>query len=194
MALREGSAQAGESRQRQRLRAGLVVAQVAVSFVLLVGAGLMIESLYRISAVPLGYRSDNVLTAAYFGNFSRMNTPAEAHRVQGRILETLRSTPGVRAAALTNAVPQASVTPGQAIVTVEGRPAADGLRLEADPNVASDGYFDLLEVKMLGGRDFRASDTPTVRPSRSSTGRWRPSGAAAIRSAAGSRWDPRRIV
>ena len=157
--LREGSAQAGESRQRQRLRAGLVVAQVAVSFVLLVGAGLMIQSLYRIAAVPLGYRSDNVLTAAYFGNFSRMNTPAEAHRVQARILETLRSTPGVRAAALTNAVPQASVTPGQVIVTIEGRPAADGLRLEADPNVASDGYFDLLEVKRLGGRDFQASDT-----------------------------------
>ena len=126
VSLREGSAQAGESRQRQRVRAGLVVAQVAVSFVLLVGAGLMIQSLYRIASVPLGYRSDNVLTAAYFGNFSRMSTPAEAHRVQARILETLRSTPGVRAAALTNAVPQASVTPGQVIVAVEGRPAADG--------------------------------------------------------------------
>jgi predicted permease len=119
----------------------------------------MIQSLYRIAAVPLGYRSDNVLTAAYFGNFSRMNTPAEAHRVQARILEALRSTPGVRAAALTNAVPQASVTPGQVIVTIEGQPAADGLRLEADPNAASDGYFDLLEVKRLGGRDFQASDT-----------------------------------
>jgi putative ABC transport system permease protein len=158
-ALREGSAQAGESRQRQRLRAGLVVAQVAVSFVLLVGAGLMIQSLWRIASVPLGYRSANVLTAAYFGNFSRMNTTAEAHRVQARILETLRATPGVRAAALTNAVPQASVTPGQVIVTIEGRPAADGLRLEADPNVASDGYFDLLDVKRLGGRDFQAGDT-----------------------------------
>ena len=83
VALRDGSAQAGDSLQKQRLRAGLVVAQVAVSFVLLVGAGLMIESLYRFSSVPLGYRSDHVLTAAYFGNFSRMNTPAEAHRVQG---------------------------------------------------------------------------------------------------------------
>jgi predicted permease len=158
-ALREGSAQAGESRQRQRLRAGLVVAQVAVSFVLLVGAGLMIQSLWRLASVPLGYRSDNVLTAAYFGNFSRMNTAAEAHRVQARILETLRATPGVRAAALTNAVPQASVSPGQVIVTIEGRPAPDGLRLEADPNVASDGYFDLLEVRLLGGRDFQAGDT-----------------------------------
>jgi predicted lysophospholipase L1 biosynthesis ABC-type transport system permease subunit len=97
------------------------VAQVAVSFVLLVGAGLMIQSLYRIASVPLGYHGENVTTAAYFGNFSRMNTAAEAHRVQARILETLRSTPGVRAAALTNAVPQASVTPGQVIVTVEGR-------------------------------------------------------------------------
>jgi predicted permease len=162
--LREGSAQAGESRQKQRLRAGLVVAQVAVSFVLLVGAGLMIQSLYRYASVPLGYRSENVLTAAYFGNFSRMNTAAEAHRVQGRILETLRSTPGVRAAALTNAVPQVSVTPGQVIVTVDGRPAADGLRLEADPNIASDGYFDLLEVRLLGGRDFNAGDTPDSPP------------------------------
>jgi putative ABC transport system permease protein len=162
--LREGSAQAGESRQRQRLRAGLVVAQVAVSFVLLVGAGLMIQSLYRIASVPLGYRSDNVMTAAYFGNFSRMSTAAEAHRVQGRMLETLRATPGVRAAALTNAVPQASVTPGQVIVTVEGQPAADGVRLEADPNIASDGYFDLLEVKRLGGRDFAPTDTADAPP------------------------------
>jgi hypothetical protein len=70
----------------------------------------------------------------------------------------------VRAAALTNAVPQASVTPGQVVVTVEGRPAADGVRLEADPNVASDGYFDLLEVKVLGGRDFRESDTAGAPP------------------------------
>ena len=162
--LREGSAQAGESRQRQRVRAGLVVAQVAVSFVLLVGAGLMIQSLHRLASVPLGYRTENVTTAAYFGNFSRMTTAAEAHRVQARILETLRATPGVRAAALTNAVPQASVTPGQVIVTVEGRPAADGVRLEADPNVASDGYFDLLEVKRLGGRDFGESDTADSLP------------------------------
>ena len=50
VALRDGSAQAGDSLQKQRLRAGLVVAQVAVSFVLLVGAGLMIESLYRFSS------------------------------------------------------------------------------------------------------------------------------------------------
>ncbi len=194
-ALREGSAQAGESRQRQRLRAGLVVAQVAVSFVLLVGAGLMIQSLYRLASVPLGYRSDNVLTAAYFGNFSRMNTAAEAHRVQARILETLRATPGVRAAALTNAVPQASVTPGQVIVTVEGRPTADGLRLEADPNVASDGYFDLLEVPLLGGRDFRASDTLDGAPRRHrQPGDVRSSGAAAIRLAGGSRSGRRRTA
>ena len=164
VSLREGSAQTGDSRQSQRLRAGLVVAQVAVSFVLLVGAGLMIQSLYRIASVPLGYRTDHVTTAAYFGNFSRMNTAAEAHRVQARILETLRATPGVRAAALTNAVPQASVVPGQTIVTIEGRAAAEGLRLEADPNVASDGYFDLLEVKQLAGRDFRPGDTLDAPP------------------------------
>jgi putative ABC transport system permease protein len=111
--------------------------------------------------VPLGYRSQGVLTAAYFGNFSRMSTPTEAHRVQGLILDNLRRDPGIRAAALTNAVPQVSVTPGQVIITVEGRQTPEGVRLEADPNVSSEGYFDLLDVRMLAGRDFRTTDTLT---------------------------------
>ena len=157
--MRDGGAQSGEGRQKNRLRSALVVAQVAVSFVLLVGAGLMIESFYRYQAVPLGYRSEGVLTAAYFGNFSRMSTPAEAFRVQGLILDNLRANPAVRNAALTNAVPQVSVTPGQVSVTVEGRQTTEGVRLEADPNVSSEGYFDLLDVRLLAGRDFRVTDT-----------------------------------
>ena len=156
--MRDGGAQSGDGVTRQRLRSALVVAQVAVSFVLLVGAGLMINSFYLLTSVPLGYRTDGVMTAAYFGNFSRMSTPAEAHRVQGQILQSLRTGPNVRAA-LTNAVPQVSVTPGQLVISVQGRTAPDGVRWEADPNVSSDGYFDLLNVRMLGGRDFRASDT-----------------------------------
>jgi predicted permease len=160
--MRDGGAQAGDGVGRNRLRSALVVAQVAVSFVLLVGAALLIESLYRLSAVPLGYQSDGVITAAYFGNFSRMQTPEEAHRVQASILETLRSTPGIRAAALTNAVPQVSATPGQTPFAIEGRTPRDGVRLEADPNISSDGYFDLLGVRLLAGRDFRRSDTLTA--------------------------------
>ena len=162
--MRDGGAQAGDGVRRHRVRSALVVAQVAVSFVLLVGAALLIESLYRLSAVPLGYQSDAVMTAAYFGNFSRMQTTEEAHRVQGLILERLRATPGIRAAALTNAVPQISATPGQTPFEIEGRTARDGVRLEADPNTSSEGYFDLLGVRLLAGRDFRPADTLQAPP------------------------------
>jgi predicted permease len=162
--MRDGGAQAGDGARRHRVRSALVVAQVAMSFVLLVGAALLIESLYRLSAVPLGYQSRGVMTAAYFGNFSRLQGLEEANRVQGLMLDRLRATPGVRAAAITNAVPQVSATPGQTPFAIEGRAPRDGVRLEADPNTSSAGYFDLLGVRLLAGRDFRPSDTPQAPP------------------------------
>lgn len=158
-AIRDGGSQAGEGTTRHRLRAALVVGQIAVSFVLLVGAALLLQSFYRLAAVPLGYRSDDVMTASYGGNFSRMATPAEARRVQGAILEKLRSSPGVRSAAVTNAVPQSNIVPLVRAFTIEGRTPREGIRLEADGNIASGGYFDLLGIRLLGGRDFRSSDT-----------------------------------
>ena len=68
--MRDGGSQAGESGGRQRLRGVLVVAQVAVSFILLVGAALLLQSFYRLSAVRLGYETDRVMTAAVFGKAS----------------------------------------------------------------------------------------------------------------------------
>jgi predicted permease len=151
-AIRDGASQAGEAAGRQRLRAGLVVAQVAVSFVLLVGAALLLESFYRMSSVPPGYETRRVMTAAIFGNFSRTpDYPA--------ILERLRSAPGVRAAAITNAIPQRVAQPTPITFTVDGRPPQDGRRLVANANLASDGYFDALDVPLVSGRDFRSGDT-----------------------------------
>ncbi len=161
--MRDGLAQGGDSAKRQRVRAVLVVAQVAVSFVLLVGAALLLESLYRLSAVPLGYEGDRVITASYFGNFSRMQTPAEAHRVQHSMLDRLRATPGVVQAAITNAVPQTAAATDPAIA-IDGRAARPGIRLEADPSIASAGYFDVLGVRLREGRDFRPTDTLEAPP------------------------------
>ena len=163
--MRDDSAQSGEGHGRHRLRAGLVIAQVAVSFVLLVGASLLLESFRRLSAVPLGYQTDHVMTAAYFGNFSRTSTPADALRLSNNVLEQLRAAPGVKSAALTNAVPQlANLQPFPQPFTIEGQPPSDR-RLEADLNAASDGYFATLGIPLIAGRDIRSSDTseaPTV--------------------------------
>jgi predicted permease len=162
--MRDGAAQAGDSRGRRRFRASLVVAQIAVSFVLLVGAALLLESFYRLSSVPLGHDTDRVITAAYFGNFSRMSSAQEAARVQTAFLERLRATPGVLAAAVTNAVPQSNIVPFPQTFTIEGQPPRDDLRLEADANVASEGYFDALGIRLRAGRDFREGDTAAATP------------------------------
>jgi putative ABC transport system permease protein len=153
--MRTGGAQSGDTPGRQYVRSTLVVAQVAVSCVLLVGAGLLIESAYRLAAEPLGFRGDRVLTAAYFGNFSQ-SQPLEFN---ARMLDRVRAIPGVLAAATTNAVPQTAITPGVFAFEVEGRATPAGVRRVTDPNVASDGYFDVLEIDRISGRDFSIGDT-----------------------------------
>ena len=155
--MRDGGAQAGDGAKRHRVRSGLVVAQVAVSFVLVIGAALLLQSFYRLSSVPLGYRTNQVMTATIFGNFSVGNTDEDALRLQSGILERLRSAPGIRAAALTNAVPQANIAPASLPLEIEGM-STDGEIREVDPNFVSDSYFDVLDVPILAGRDFRMSD------------------------------------
>jgi predicted permease len=162
-AIRDGAAQAGEGAGRQRLRSGLVVAQVAVSFILLTGAALLLESFYRRASIPLGYDTERVMTAAIFGNFTRV-TNTNALEVQTRILERLRSSPGVRSAAMTTAVPQRVNQPVPATITIVGRPASPDRRMTANGNVASDRYFETIDVPMLAGRDFRSSDGPPPAP------------------------------
>jgi putative ABC transport system permease protein len=155
--MRDGASQGGDSAGKQRVRAGLVVAQVGVSFVLLVGAALLLESFYRLSSVPLGYETDRVMTAAIFGNFSRNTTPQDALRTYTGILERLRSSPGIRHAAITNVIPQSNLTPFPQPIRLEGI-VTEG-RLEAERRIVSDGYFDALGIPLLAGRDVRESDT-----------------------------------
>jgi putative ABC transport system permease protein len=70
-ALKQGGSQAGNSSGRKRMQGALIVAQVAVSVVLLVGAGLLLASFYRLQKVETGYRSQGVLAAQVYGNFSK---------------------------------------------------------------------------------------------------------------------------
>jgi predicted permease len=166
-AVRDGAAQAGEGAGRHRLRAGLVVAQVGVSFVLLVGASLMLQSFHRLSSVSLGYDTSHVMTAAIFGNFGANASSLTAQDIIDRsnaIVDRLRSSPGVRAAAVTSSVPLSSITPAQLSIRIEGRNASDSRLLQVDGNVGSEGYFDALGVPVLLGRDFRRSDDAKATP------------------------------
>ncbi len=157
--LRDGGAQAGVGRERHRLRSGLVVAQVAVSFALVVGAALLLESFYRLATTPLGFETQHVMTAAIYGNFTSRARPEDQQRFDTQVLGELRASPGIRAASLTAAVPQSSIVPGRVPVTLEGFDDGGRREFEADRNFASDQYFETLGVPLLAGRDFRPGDT-----------------------------------
>jgi len=164
-AMREGAVQGGESPARRRVRSSLVVAQVAVSFVLLIGAALLLSSVYRMSSVPLGYDLDRVI-GANIGNVTGFGLDLpQAAIVQSQknfwanTLERLRQTPGIAYPAATNLVPMTpGAGPGQTPFTIVGQAADSNESFQADVNSASDGYFETLGVPVIQGRVFEPRD------------------------------------
>jgi putative ABC transport system permease protein len=164
-ALKQGSNQAGEGTGRRRMQSALIVAQVAVSVVLLVGAGLLLTSFFRLQQVDAGYRSDGVLSAQVYGNFSRYGNINALRRLYMPILDRLDGQPGVVTAAITNAVPLAGAVPGTTRFDIEGRVADDpNLRPTTDVRVASDRYFDTIGIPLVRGRVFNRFDTQESLP------------------------------
>jgi predicted permease len=150
----------GQGPRRRRLQQALVVAQVAVSVVLLAGAGLLLASLHRLQQVATGYRAERVLTAEVFGNFSRYNSAEKLLALYNPLIERLTNEPGVLSAAITSAVPLDAVQPFTNPFQIEGRPVDDpDRRPTADYFTVSAQYFDTLGVRLLDGRTFDLTDT-----------------------------------
>jgi len=165
LALKQGSNQAGAGSTRRRVQGALIVAQVAVSVVLLVGAGLLVTSFYRLQRVETGYRADGVLSAQIYGNFSRYGNVSALRRLYFPILERLEGQPGVISAAITNAVPLAGSAPGTTRFDIEGRVTDDpDRRPAADVRVASPKYFDTIGIPVAGGRVFSDLDSEETQP------------------------------
>jgi predicted permease len=141
-----------------RLRKALVVAQVAVSFLLLAGAGLFVKSLANLKNTNTGFRDiDNLVT---FRVDPALNgyTTARLHATYSQLLERLRAVPGVSAVAYA-AVPLLHGYEWDSTISVEGHQAKDGEDMQAFMNSISPGYWQAMGVTMLDGRDFDARDT-----------------------------------
>ncbi len=158
-ALKQGGGQTGDAGSRKRMQGALIVAQVAVSVMLLVGAGLLLASFYRLQRVDTGYRSDGVLSAQIYGNFSRYPNITELRKLYLPVLERVQSAPGVNLAAITNAVPLGGGAPGTTRFDIEGRAVEDPERRPtADVRVASAQYFGTLGIPLVSGRTFNDLD------------------------------------
>jgi predicted permease len=154
-----------EAPGRHRLQAGLVVAQVAVSVVLLIGAGLLLASFYRLQQVDPGYRAERVLSAEAFGNFSRYPNPDTLRRFYQTVVDRLSSEPGVASVAVTNAVPFSTLQPGNAPLQIEGRTTDDpDRRPTVDGRVVTSNYFLTLGIPLVAGRTFNDLDEASSQP------------------------------
>lgn len=139
------------------LRKGLVAAQVALSFLLLFGAGLFVRSLQNLKATDTGFRNpENLVT---FQVNPALNGYNEERGTQfyRDLLERLRAAPGVKSAGIA-AVPVLHGDEWDNTVSVEGHQAKDGEDMQAFMNAVSPAYFSTMGVPILEGRDFDRRD------------------------------------
>ncbi len=161
--MKEGNAQTTAGGIRHRLRGLLVVAQVAVSFILLIGAGLMLRSFYELQRVNPGFNPEKALAMRVSANWSKYNTNQMFIDFSKRVLERVQAQPGVISAAMSNSYPLnpqgLSRGPSQSNFIIEGQPVADDKLLpQADNRVVSPDYFQTLKIPMIQGRSFTAGD------------------------------------
>jgi len=154
--LKEGAR--GSSGSGGRVRSLLVVAEIAMSLVLLVGAGLMIESFLRLRHVNIGLNPTNVLTASLITPRSKYKEDAQRAALIKQIVERVRSLPGVESASATATLPLNGNVWGRGF-TVEGYPVRGPGQAEiVQHTVVTPGYFRTMGITLLAGRDFNDSD------------------------------------
>ncbi len=160
-ALREGSAQAGFSRGRNRLRAGLVVAEVALSLVLLVGAGLMIRSFLNRYDLQNNLRLDGVLTGRVllpFATYPENHQKLEFFRA---VMPQIAAIPGVQALSAVQTLPLGRNGWGRRVITQDAKDQDPKHAVPVRYGIVYPDYFRILGIPLRAGRDFNALDTPT---------------------------------
>ncbi|HEY2028874.1 MAG TPA: ADOP family duplicated permease [Myxococcales bacterium] len=157
--LNDGGASVTAGSGRSRLRDGMVVAQLAIALMLAAGTGLLVRSMQRFAAVPLGADPANL-----FGTFFYPERTASV-ATANRVLEAARKTPGVEEAALAGVLPFERGTRGWGeSVDVVGRTHRPDVWDTVIPNWFSPGYLGLAGTRLLKGRDLAETDTATSTP------------------------------
>ena len=163
-ALKRGLGRGGSETAGDRTRNLLVVVEVALSLVLLVGAGLMIRSLLNLQTVNPGFEAHNLLTMTVSLPEQKYASPAQQTQFFDRLLSGLQTIPAVQSAALITSLPLnegGSTEP----LTIEGRPSEV---FAEQPEVAvrqiSPAYFTALRIPLRRGRFFSASDKIDAKP------------------------------
>ena len=158
-ALQASSRSGAGSQSRTAMRKTLLTVEIAMTVVLLVAAGLLLKSFWRLRTTDVGCTTDNVLTIGYSLPTKKYDSPEKVNAFNETLLERVRAMPGVRAAALGSILPGAGYGGDDDFIIREHPPIAPGTALPialyrwADP-----GYFSALQIPLLSGRFFTSGD------------------------------------
>ena len=162
-ALKSG-ARAGESPRSARLRSALVVSEVALSIMLVAGAGLLARSFVRLLDVNPGFRPDNLVSLGVILPQSSYPRPEQRAEFYRRLEERLRALPGVESVGAVTRLPLHQAGNITSTLVVEGRPAPEGAPPEVDFRRASPDYFRTMGVPLVAGRAFVERDATDAQP------------------------------
>ncbi|HEX2100562.1 MAG TPA: ABC transporter permease [Candidatus Synoicihabitans sp.] len=157
-AMKQGSAGAGTGRLRHGVRTALVVTEVALAFVLLTGAGLLLRSFARLQAVPTGFDSTNVITAGLPISERQYPTPEALHAYLQRVTEAIATVPGVRDAAISSALPLRGWGYGMPFHRADSAVSDRAARRACFFKMVSPSYFRTLGISVLRGRALEERD------------------------------------
>ena len=156
--LKQGSGRSGGSPIKQHTRKALVISEVALSLVLLIGAGLMIRSFWKLQNVNPGFDTSNTLTMSIVLNWIRYSEPHQRLAFADRAIEQIRAVPGVISVGTTTRIPLAGGGSTQPF-SIEGRPAgAIAEQPMAQTRYITPDYFRAIGISLRQGRFFSDQD------------------------------------
>ncbi len=163
--LRAGADKLAGSVSGQRTRSMLLAAEIALTLILAIGAGLLVKSFWRLMSVPTGFRSDQLLTMGLNLPRNKYKTSQQQRDFMRTLLSRLERLPGAKSAAAISLLPMRTnlIMPRNNVAgfVAEGRPQPKpGEEPKADYRLVSPNYFDTMSIPVLQGRGFTEFDTP----------------------------------
>lgn len=157
------SGRSGSAGARPTIKRMLIAGELAVATVLLIGAGLLMQSLLRLQRVDLGFRAGNLLTFQLAPPFSKYQGMEKLWPLYHSMLESIAGIPGVRGAALSSGIPFGAGNFTTTATYPVGQSALPpGSAISVDWRMVSPDYFRTMEIPLLRGRVFTEADGPAA--------------------------------
>ncbi len=160
---RSGQSESGLRLTKSPLRGLLVISELALSLMLLIGAGLLIRSFERLQSVPPGFSTDHVLSMQIAATGPKYRDPKAVVQYFQEIESRIAHLPGVTAEGVVSVLPLTGSV-GWGGISVEGYQPPPGQELQVDLRTASSDYFRAMEIPLIKGRFFTEHDTTDTPP------------------------------